>query len=109
MTPPFSVHTTPHYDRLVECLLRSHPELRLLLQRALDILKADPYNRTWTHRIKKLVSVQPDEGQWRLSLGRFRLHYDIYRQEVVLHYSGLRRGHLPQRSSQRFTPFFGIL
>lgn len=50
-----------------------------------------PTLRTWTHHIKKLVSVQPDEGQWRLSLGRFRLHYDIYRQEVVLHYSGPRR------------------
>jgi hypothetical protein len=31
------------------------------------------------------------EGQWRLALGRFRFRYDIYDQDVVLHYVGLRR------------------
>jgi hypothetical protein len=31
------------------------------------------------------------EGQWRLALGRFRFRYDIYDQDVVFHYCGLRR------------------
>jgi len=41
--------------------------------------------------IKKLEAVSLGEGQWRLSLGRFRFRYDIYGQEVVLQYCGLRR------------------
>jgi hypothetical protein len=31
------------------------------------------------------------EGQWRIALGRFRFRYDIYDQDVILHYCGLRR------------------
>jgi hypothetical protein len=91
MTQPFSLRTTPRYERLVRHLLKKHPELRALQESTFKILTTDPHNRTGAHNIKKLVSVPAGEGQWRLSLGRFRFRYDIYGAEVVLHYCGLRR------------------
>ena len=91
MTPPFSVRATPHYDRLARRLLRQHPEFDALETRAREILEVDPRNRTQRYHIKKIVDVPAGEGEWRLALGRFRFRYDIYGQEVVLQYCGLRR------------------
>ena len=91
MTPPFSVRATPHYDRLARRRLRQHPEFDALEARAREILDADPHNSTRRYHIKKLENVPPGQGQWRLTLGRFRFRYDIYGQEVVLQYCGLRR------------------
>jgi len=91
MTPPFSVRATPRYERITRGLLKRHPELRSLQDRAFEILKTDPYNRSQVHHIKKLVGIPLGEGQWRLALGRFRFRYDIYDREVVLQYCGLRR------------------
>jgi hypothetical protein len=38
-----------------------------------------------------MEGVSPGEGQWRLTLGRWRFRYDISGQAVELHYCGLRR------------------
>jgi len=91
MTPPFSVRTTPHFERLTRSLRRTHHEIGTLHERAVEILSADPHNRSRAHHIKKLEAVPLGEGQWRLSLGRFRFRYDVYGREVVLQYCGLRR------------------
>ncbi len=89
--PPFSVRTTPHFERLARALRKRHPEFHALQNRAIKILTADPYNRSGEHHIRKLEAVELGDGQWRLSLGRFRFRYDIYGNEVALHYCGLRR------------------
>ena len=91
MTPRFAVRTTPHYERLTRRLLKGHPEFRGLQERAVGILATDPYNQSGTSNVKKLVAAAAGEGQWRLSLGRFRFRYDIVGAEVVLHYCGLRQ------------------
>ncbi len=91
MTPPFSVHTTPHYKRLVGKLLRGHPELRGLQKRVREILENDPYNLSRGRAIKKLQGVPSGEGLYRLRLGRFRFRYDVLGREVWLFYCGLRR------------------
>lgn len=91
MTPLFSVRATPHYDRLARRLTRQHPDFDVLEGRTREILETDPTNHTGQYHIKKLVGVPPGEGQWRLSLGRFRFRYDIYGNEVVLEYCDLRR------------------
>lgn len=91
MTPSFSVRITPHYERLSDKLLEHHSEFEAISHRAREILATDPYNRSRRHYIKKLKDVPPSEGQFRLSLGRWRFRYDIYGQEVVLTYCGLRR------------------
>ena len=91
MTPPFSVRTTPHFERLHRRLLGRNPQLTELLKEARRILQEDPYNRSRRYHIIKLEGVRPGEGQYRLRLGRFRIRYDISGQEVALHYIGLRR------------------
>ena len=91
MSVPFPVRTIPRFERLARDLLRGHPEFNALLDSALSILKADPCNRSQVHHIKKLVGVPAGEGQWWLSLGRYRFRYDIYGREVVVQYCGLRR------------------
>ena len=63
----------------------------LQLLSAAAILSADPYNRSRSQNIKKLEGVPSGEGQYRLSLGRWRFRYDIVGQAVVLTYCGLRR------------------
>lgn len=68
-----------------------HPEFADIYKSALRILSDDPYNRSRAHAIKKLADVPKDLGQFRLRLRRFRFRCDIYRNEVVLHYCGLRR------------------
>ena len=91
MTPPFSVHATPRYERLVRKLLKGHPELQALQDRVRAILTADPHNLSRSHHIKKLEDIRPGEGQYRLTLGRWRIRYDIFGREVWLFYCGLRR------------------
>jgi hypothetical protein len=91
MTSPFLVRTTPHYERLARALLRQHPDFVSIQERAAAILGADPLNRTRSHHIKKLEGVAVDDGQWRLSLGRWRFRYDVAGHDVVLKRCGLRR------------------
>ena len=91
MTPPFSVHTTPRFDRLLKKLKRGHPDLLDRYAEALEILEDDPYNRSGQYDIEKLEGVKPGEGQYRLRLGRWRFRYDIFGQDVWLFYCGLRR------------------
>ncbi len=91
MTSPFSVHTTPHFDRLVNALKRRHPDLADRFAEVLGILKTDPHNLSRAHDIRKLEGARPGEGRYRLRLGRWRFRYDIFGQEVWLFYCGLRR------------------
>ncbi len=91
MTLPYVVRATPLYDRLARRLNRQHPDFDALEPRARAILEIDPTNHSRQHRIRKLEGVPRGQGQWRLAVGRFRFRYDIYGQEVVLHYCGLRR------------------
>jgi hypothetical protein len=91
MTPPFSVRSTPRFERLFRNMLKAHRELRAIRDRVGEILETDPYNLTRRYNIKKLVAIPPGEGQWRLALGRFRFRYDIAGAIVELVYCGLRR------------------
>jgi hypothetical protein len=92
MTPSrFSVHPTSHYRRLSTKLHKTNRDFEAAELSAVEILSADPYNRLRSHKIKKLEGVASDEGQYRLSLGRWRFRYDIIGQTVLLSYCGLRR------------------
>lgn len=87
---PFIVHTTTHYERLSNKLLK-HRDFEGIELGAKEILSVDPYNRTRRLHIKKLEGVPSGQGQYRLALGRWRFRYDISGQRVELHYCGLRR------------------
>ena len=91
MTPPFSVHTTPHFDRSLKKLIKRHPNLGDRYAEVIEILNIDPQNLSRTHNIRKLEGVQPGEGPYRLRLGRWRFRYDIFGHEVWLFQCSLRR------------------
>jgi hypothetical protein len=91
MTPSFTVHPTSHYQRLSTKLVKSNRDFESTERSALAILSADPYNRSRSHKIKKLEGVPRGEAQYRLSLGRWRFRYDILDRVVLLGYCGLRR------------------
>ena len=91
MKPAFSVIVTPHYERLLKKLIRAHRDLPALHVRVGEILATDPYNVSREHHIKKLEGVAAGEGQFRLTMGRWRFRYDIFGREVWLFYCGLRR------------------
>jgi len=91
MKPSFTVIGTPHYERLFKKLLRAHRDLPALQVRVSEILAVDPYNVSHEHHIKKLEGAAAGEGQFHLTMGRWRFRYDIFGQEVWLFYCGLRR------------------
>jgi mRNA-degrading endonuclease RelE of RelBE toxin-antitoxin system len=91
MPSSFSVVPSKHYERLARLLNKRHPKFVAVQASAIEILEQDPTNRSGSHDIKKLTNVARGEGQWRLAIGRFRFRYDIYDQDVVLQYCGLRR------------------
>jgi mRNA-degrading endonuclease RelE of RelBE toxin-antitoxin system len=76
---------------LIKKLIPKHPDILNRFEEALALLSADPLNSTNKYPIKKLQSVPPGEGQYRLRSGRFRFRYDVTGKEVLLHYCGLRR------------------
>jgi mRNA-degrading endonuclease RelE of RelBE toxin-antitoxin system len=84
MADRFNVRTTPRFDRLAKALRRRDQEFTAQYREAIVTLTDDPYNRSRSHRIKKLVDVKPGEGQWRLRLGRWRFRSDIEGSDVVL-------------------------
>lgn len=90
MTPRFVVRTTSGFDRSLRKLSRRHAELVDLYEAVVRILEHDPYNRSGTHPIKKLVDVRPGDGQYRIRAGRFRFRYDFEGQTVYLKHCSLR-------------------
>ena len=91
MASPFIVCTTPRFDRLLHALHKHHQEVAEHYAQAIRILSVDPYNRNRRYHIKKLEGIDRNDGQYRLSLGRWRFRYDIFNREIILQYCGLRR------------------
>lgn len=91
MTTPFTVLGTARFKRDYLKLLKAHFDLAGHYVRVLPILAADPYNRSGSYPIKKLVGVKPGEGQYRIKFHRYRFIYDIEGQTVFLKLCRLRR------------------
>jgi len=85
MADQFRVLTTPSFEREFGKISRGDPSLAGALAELLSILSEDPHNRTGQHKIKKLAGFRPGEGQWRIRWRDYRLRYDIFRKDVVLH------------------------
>lgn len=101
MTAAFRVLVTPAFERLYRKLEKLQPDLPTIFAQALTILATDPQNRARRVAIRKLVNVNPGEGQFRLRLSRWRFRYDVSQRDVVLHYCGLRREDTYRQKSTR--------
>jgi mRNA-degrading endonuclease RelE of RelBE toxin-antitoxin system len=84
MAAPFRVLTTPSFDRDFRQIAKGNSILVNALRELAAILGEDPYNRSRTHPIKKLTDIKSN-GQWRIRWREYRLRYDIYGTDVVLH------------------------
>jgi mRNA-degrading endonuclease RelE of RelBE toxin-antitoxin system len=84
MTASFRVLTTPSFDRDFRKVAKGNPTLKSALRELAATLGQDPYNRSARHPIKKLTDIHSD-GQWRIRWREYRLRYDIYGTDVVLH------------------------
>jgi mRNA-degrading endonuclease RelE of RelBE toxin-antitoxin system len=85
MAVAFRVLTTPALEREFRKLWHADAKLSQAFDELLGILQQDPHNRTGRHNIKKLTGVKPGEGQWRIRWRDYRLRYDIFGRDVVLH------------------------
>ena len=85
MAGHFRVVTTPAFEREFRKASKGNAALVEALEELLAILEEDPHNRSGKHKIKKLAGLKPGEGQWRIRWRDYRLRYDIFGGEVVLH------------------------
>lgn len=81
----YSCHASSRFQRDVRRRLKQYPKLLTVLEELRVILGEDPYNRTRQYHIKKLRNIKRGDGQWRIRHGDYRLRYDIFDEEVVLH------------------------
>jgi mRNA-degrading endonuclease RelE of RelBE toxin-antitoxin system len=89
MSAEFLVTTTSRFDRELKKLRQ--PGVAEAFRQVIEILKADPYNSSRQHPIKKLEGISAGDGQYRIRSGRFRFRYDVERQTAVLKACSLRR------------------
>jgi len=85
MPEPFSVLTTPAFERDFRKISKGNPILINALEELIATLQEDPYNHSGKHKIKKLAGMNPGEGQWRIRWRDYRLRYDILGKDVILH------------------------
>jgi mRNA-degrading endonuclease RelE of RelBE toxin-antitoxin system len=85
MTSRFRVLTTPSFERDFRKTSKGNQVLVNAVEELMAILAEDPHNRSGRHPIKKLAGLRPGEGQWRIRWREYRLRYDIFGTEVVMH------------------------
>lgn len=85
MNPSFRILSTSAFERDARKRMREHRELAGIIQEMTAALQNDPYNIRKQYDIKKLAGVKPGQGQWRMRRGRYRLRYDVFGGNVVLH------------------------
>jgi mRNA-degrading endonuclease RelE of RelBE toxin-antitoxin system len=85
MTSRFRVLTTPSFERDFRKTSKGNKELLSALEELVDALSEDLHNRSGRQAIKKLAGLRPGEGQWRIRWREYRLRYDMFGAEVVMH------------------------
>ncbi|MBI1975142.1 MAG: hypothetical protein HYS57_02150, partial [Parcubacteria group bacterium] len=81
----FDISDTTRFERDFEKLARRHREVLEYARYARQILSTDPYNVSRQYKLKKLTDIPAGDGQWRLTVGRYRIRYDIRGKTVELH------------------------
>jgi mRNA-degrading endonuclease RelE of RelBE toxin-antitoxin system len=85
MAGPFRVLATPAFEREFRAIAKNDSAVVAALEHLVAILSDDPHNRSGRHQLKKLAGLKPGEGQWRIRWREYRLRYDIFGTEVVMH------------------------
>ncbi len=85
MAAAYRVVSTPAFEREFRKTSRRKVDLAEVLEELIAILREDPQNRSGRYQIKKLAGLKSGEGEWRIRWREYRLRYDIFESEVVLH------------------------
>jgi mRNA-degrading endonuclease RelE of RelBE toxin-antitoxin system len=85
MSAGFRILSTAAFERDSRKLTRECPDLAIRLGEAIETLARDPCNSARRHDIKKLSGVKVGKGQWRIRFRKYRLRYDVFDRDVVLH------------------------
>jgi len=85
MPGSFRVLSTPAFERGFRAIAKHDATMASVLEELIETLSHDPHNRSGQHKIKKLAGLKSGEGQWRLRWKDYRLRYDIFGNDVVLH------------------------
>lgn len=85
MDPPFRIVTTAAFESDTRKRTRAHRKLADVIEQMIAALEIDPCNVKREHDIRKLAGVKPGDGQWRMRRGKYRLRYDVFGRDVVLH------------------------
>jgi len=85
MSGSFRVLITAAFEREFRSISKRDAALVRALGEVVQILQADPHNRTGRYPIKKLAGLDLGEGQWRVRWGNYRVRYDVDGNNVVLH------------------------
>ena len=85
MPEKFRILSTPAFEREFRAIRKRDSSLVRALEELIEILGNDPNNRSGRHKIKKPAGLKRGEGQWRVRWRDYRLRYDIFGNEVVLH------------------------
>ena len=81
----FRVFTTAAFDRSLRKLTKGNPDALETFEHLANVLATDPQNTSRKHNIKKLTNIEPQNGQWRIRSGVYRLRYDIKADIVTLY------------------------
>jgi len=85
--PRFKVRVTDSFERRFRKHASRHPDVTTIYEGMLRALAADPYNRSRSHPIRKLSSVDA----YRYRKQRWRFVYTIHDDVVRLDYCDFRR------------------
>jgi mRNA-degrading endonuclease RelE of RelBE toxin-antitoxin system len=85
MPDSFRLIVSPQFKADVRKLVRRSIRLLEPLDEIFVILGKDPYNISGQYNIKKLDGLTAGQGQWRIRFGDYRIRYDIFGIDVILH------------------------
>jgi mRNA-degrading endonuclease RelE of RelBE toxin-antitoxin system len=85
MSVSFRVVVSPQFKRDSRKIVRNRPQLLDEVDEVFVVLAKDPYDASRQFNIRKLKNISAGEGQWRIRFGDYRIRYDIFGQDVILH------------------------
>jgi mRNA-degrading endonuclease RelE of RelBE toxin-antitoxin system len=85
MPAVFRLLPSTRFKRNFEEIYKRNRSIIRKIEPLKTILLHDPYNLSRRYDIKKLRDVPQGEGQYRIRSGKYRLRYDIIRDDVILY------------------------
>jgi len=82
----FCVRVTNSFERDLKKLVKKNRCVTNVYESVIIALEKDPFGRSAGNtKIKKLTDVDSGKGGWRIRQGNYRVRYDVFGKDVVLH------------------------